>query len=61
MRGVCLAERCVWNIVQLGRRIREDGRKVLHWVSVKPVLLGSMCFRIHAVSKEMIDCQTKKL
>lgn len=53
MRGVCLAERCVWNIVQWGRRIREDGGKVLHWVSVKPVLLGSMYFRIHPVVKKM--------
>lgn len=52
MRGVCLAERCVRNIVELGRRIREHGRKVLHWVSVKPVLLGFMHFRIHTVSQK---------
>lgn len=61
MRGVCLAERCVWNIVQLGRRIREDGGKVLYWVSVKPVLLGSMYFRIHPVVQTMSTVRFKKL
>lgn len=61
MRGVCLAERCVWNIVQLGRGIREDGGKVLYWVSVKPVLLGSMYFRIHPVVQAMSTVRFKKL